>query len=106
MIQKRQSSQENRVVVTFVIPGSVWADRINLVGDFNNWDRENLPFRPNRDDNWSVEVELDQGQEYRFRYLIDGDYWGCDWHADRHARGDDGKHDSIIVAVADSSPPV
>jgi 1,4-alpha-glucan branching enzyme len=97
MIHKTLSLNKDKVIVTFEIPGTVWADRINLVGDFNDWDRENLPFRHNREDNWSVEVELDRGREYRFRYLINGDYWGYDWHAD-NAPGDDGRCDSIIVA--------
>ena len=105
MIHKKQSPNGNRVVVTFEIPGTIWADRINLVGDFNNWDCENLPFRHNSEDNWSVEVELDQGQEVRFRYLIDGETWGCDWHADKHVQGDDGQPHSIVIAAAGGSPP-
>jgi 1,4-alpha-glucan branching enzyme len=103
MIHKTPSLDENKVIVTFEIPGTVWADRINLVGDFNDWDRENLPFRHNREDNWYVKVELDRGREYRFRYLINGDYWGYDWHADKHVLGDDGSSDSIIVADCSAS---
>jgi 1,4-alpha-glucan branching enzyme len=97
MIHKTRSSQENKVLVTFRIPGSVWAERIHLVGDFNEWNRESLPFRQTRDENWQIEVELDAGREYRFRYLIDGDQWGNEWHADRHVPGTDGTSDSIVV---------
>ena len=98
MIHKTMSTKENKVLVRFEIPGSVWAERINLVGDFNDWNRESLPFRHSRDENWFVELELDRGQEYRFRYLIDGDYWGYDWHADKHLHGADGSCDSIVIA--------
>lgn len=98
MIHKRLSPKDGKVIVTFEIPGSVWASRINLVGDFNGWDPESLLFRHNRDDNWEVEVELDRGREYRFRYLIDGDYWGYDWHADKHAPRPEGGLDSVVIA--------
>ena len=98
MIRKRPASNEGKVIVEFEVPGSVWAERINLVGDFNDWDRESLPFVHNRDDNWHLELELEAGGEYRFRYWIDGDYWGYDWHADKHLPGADGACDSIVVA--------
>jgi 1,4-alpha-glucan branching enzyme len=102
MIGKRPSANDNRVIVSFEIPGSIWAERINLVGDFNGWDRHSLPFHRNREDNWHLELELERGREYRFRYLIDGDYWGHDWHADRHAPSSDGGYDSVILT--DLSP--
>jgi hypothetical protein len=68
------------------------------VGELKDWDPESLPLRHDREDNWSVEVELDRGREYRFRYLIDGEYWGYDWHADKHTAGDDGAYNSVVVA--------
>ena len=98
MIHKSQSPNQGKVLVVFEIPGTVWAVSINLVGDFNDWDRDGLPLRLNRDGNWHVELELDEGGEYRFRYLIDGDYWGYDWHADKHLSGPDGTCDSVIIA--------
>jgi 1,4-alpha-glucan branching enzyme len=98
MIHKSPSPNQDKVLVAFEIPGTVWAERINLVGDFNGWDRDSLPLRLNRDGNWHVELELDEGGEYRFRYLIDGDYWGYDWHADKHLPGSDGSCDSVIIA--------
>jgi hypothetical protein len=104
MIRKKPAEDENKVIVEFEVPGSVWADRINLVGDFNGWDRESLPFGRNRDDNWYVRLELEEGGEYRFRYLIDGDYWGYDWHADKHVPGADGSFDSIVIASIPTPP--
>jgi 1,4-alpha-glucan branching enzyme len=98
MIHKRHSIDGNGVIVTFEIPGSVWADRIHLVGDFNGWDRQSLPFRHNRRDDWQVEVELERGHEYHFRYLVDGDHWRSDRHADGQAVGSDGAYDSVVIA--------
>ncbi|MGC9335167.1 MAG: isoamylase early set domain-containing protein [Anaerolineae bacterium] len=98
MIYKKSTGCDDRVLVTFEIPGSVWAERIHLVGDFNEWDRENLPLRLTRQGNWQIEIELTAGREYRFRYLIDGEGWGNDWHADDHTPGVDGLSDSVVVA--------
>jgi 1,4-alpha-glucan branching enzyme len=98
MIYKRPSVNPNKVVVIFEIPSTVWADHINLVGDFNDWDRNNLPFRQSRQENWQVEVELDAGREYRFRYLFDGGHWGYDWHSDKSLPDATGGYDSIVIA--------
>jgi len=97
MIHKRPSADENKIIVTFEIPGSVWAECIHLVGDFNDWDQKNLPFRHTREGTWQVELELDRGQEYHFRYLIDGDHWRSDWHADLYTAGADGAFNSVII---------
>jgi len=97
LIRKRSASQEGKIIVTFEIPCSIWAERINLVGDFNDWDHESLPFQRNHIGDWLIEVELDSGRAYRFRYLLDGTHWRYDWHADRYAPNPDGSYDSIII---------
>ena len=74
------------------------AKEVNLVGDFNDWDRESLPFRQNREGNWGIEVELEAGRKYRFRYLLDGEHWRDDWHADEFVSNPLGGYDSIIIA--------
>ena len=98
MIHKRPSKDKSKIVITFAIPGSLWADRVHLVGDFNGWDRESLPLRQNGHEDWQVELELEQGRKYRFRYLVDGDHWRNDRHADLHALGSDGNVDSVVIA--------
>lgn len=98
MIRKRHSPNPGKVIVIFEIPGTIWAERINLVGDFNNWDQESLPFQRGHAGNWQVELELDVGREYRFRYLLDGEHWRDDWHADKYAPHPYGGFDSILVA--------
>lgn len=100
MIRKRPSTNKGKVIVTSEIPGTIWAERINLVGDFNNWDRKSLPFRYNSQENWQIEIELDAGREYRFRYLFDGDQWHDDWHADKCIADPHGRYYSILVAEA------
>ena len=103
MIHKRRSVNPGKVVVVFEIPSTIWADRVNLVGDFNNWDPESLPMRQDRQENWQVEMELDAGREYRFRYLFDGAYLVPDWRADKSITDTGGSYDSIVIAEL---PPV
>jgi 1,4-alpha-glucan branching enzyme len=98
VIYKRPSADKAKAVISFAIPASLWADRVHLVGDFNGWDRESLPFRLNGWDDWQVEVELERGREYHFRYLIDGEDWRNDRHADLHTMGSDGILDSVVIA--------
>jgi 1,4-alpha-glucan branching enzyme len=103
MISKRPASNEGKVIVSFEIPGTIWAETIHLVGDFNNWDRHSLAFQPNRRGDWQIELELEAGREYRFRYLFDGDQWRDDWQADRYEPNPDGGYDSIVVAQVPSN---
>jgi 1,4-alpha-glucan branching enzyme len=98
MIHKRRSPNKGKVIVTFEIPGTIWAERINLVGSFNDWDQHSLPFQLNRDGNWEIELELEAGREYHFRYLLDGEHWRDDWHADGHATNPYSGYDSVIIA--------
>ena len=100
MICKRGALQKDKVSVTFEIPGTIWADRIHLVGDFNGWDRESLPFQRDREGNWRLELELDAGREYRFLYLVDGDHWRGEWQADKSVQNPQGGYDSIVIAQA------
>ena len=100
MIYKRRAPDAGKVIVTFEVPGSIWAERVNLVGDLNGWDPESLPFRQNRAGNWQIEIELDKGREIRFRYLLDGQHWRDDWHADGYEPNPFGGHNSIVIAEA------
>ena len=81
MIRKKQSQTPNMLSVTFELPASLWADRIALVGDFNDWDPTATLLLQDRDGVWRTVLELPIGQRYEFSYLIDG-CWSTDLHAD------------------------
>jgi 1,4-alpha-glucan branching enzyme len=97
MIKKEPAGTPNRVLVTFALPASTWAERINLVGEFNDWDTTATPMvRCRADADWKVSVELEAGRCYHFRYLIDGKEWLNDWHADAYAENPYGSDDSVV----------
>jgi 1,4-alpha-glucan branching enzyme len=98
MIHKTDSSRSGHINVTFELPACVWADQVFLVGDFNNWDEANIPFRQDRNGVWRATVDLPVGQRFRFRYLVDGS-WRTDYHADGQEGNDYNTTDSVIETV-------
>lgn len=95
MIHKSLSPTPGLVHVVFELPASIWADRIYLVGDFNDWQTNVTPFVQGRDGVWRVALELPCNQKFEFRYLIDGN-WQTDYHADGWSSNRFGSQNSIV----------
>lgn len=51
------------------------AERVNLVGDFNDWDRERDPFYSCRDGLWCAAIPCRPAGRYRYKILVDGKKW-------------------------------
>jgi hypothetical protein len=97
MIHKLPSPDGKSVRVTFVLPSSIWAERVNLVGDFNEWSTESHPMRQSASDgSWRITLDLPAGHDYQFRYLVNGADWHNDWHADRYEMNRFGSDDSVV----------
>ena len=97
MIKKEPAGKKGFVRITFELPSNMWAERVNLVGEFNEWDTTATPMGRNRSDaNWKATLDLEQGKRYRFRYLVDGKEWLNDWHADDHVENPYGSYDSVV----------
>ena len=106
MIRKKAVEKGGRVRVTFELPSALWADRVHLVGEFNDWDTTATPLtRDRRHDDWRVTVELPAGRRYLFRYLLDGQEWINEWHADDYVETDDGQCDSVVDLLELAVPP-
>lgn len=95
MIHKMPSRKPGYVTVIFELPACIWADRIYLVGDFNDWQTHVTPFIQGRDGVWRAVVELPAGRQYQFRYLVDGE-WQTDYHADGWVESPYGSVNSIV----------
>ena len=97
MIHKETVPGGKKVQVTFELPSSIWAERVNLVGDFNDWDTTKHEMRQARNDgNWRITLVLPTGREYQFRYLVNGRDWHNDWHADKYASNRYGTDNSVV----------
>ncbi len=69
MIRKMPALADDKILVTFELPGSIWAADVHLVGDFNEWNPTAHPLRQDRGGDWMITLELEANQRYEFRYL-------------------------------------
>jgi 1,4-alpha-glucan branching enzyme len=98
MIYKDPLPDSENIRVTFELPSSMWAERVTLVGDFNNWDTTRDEMQQSRHNgNWRISLDLPKGREYQFRYLVNGQDWQNDWHADKYARNKFGTDNSVVT---------
>jgi 1,4-alpha-glucan branching enzyme len=81
MLSKTSSSKPGHIHVAFALPDSLWAERVFLVGDFNDWNPTSIPLQRDRSEIWQAELDLPVGVRYAFRYWVDG-RWLIDPHAD------------------------
>ena len=75
------------------------ATAVHVVGEFNNWDVYATPMKRLKDGSFTVTVDLDQGAEYQFRYLIDETIWENDWNADKYVPSHYGNCENSVVVV-------
>ena len=96
MLKKRFSKDGKKCRVTFNLPADVMAKEAYLCGEFNNWDKSAMPMKQRKNGSFYAGTTLEVGQEYRFRYWLDGERWENDWAADGYAPNEFGTEDSIV----------
>jgi 1,4-alpha-glucan branching enzyme len=98
VIKRLASADPKTSLVRFELPPTIWADSVNLVGEFNQWSRDSHPMvRDRSDGTWYILVELERDREYQFRYLVNGRDWHNDWSADRYVPNGYGGTNSVIL---------
>lgn len=97
MIRKYRSPIAGHVRVVFELPSCVWADRISLTGDFNEWRENDIVLKQARSGVWQASVDLPLGARYQFRYVVDGQ-WSTDSHADGMSDNSYGSQNSLVIA--------
>jgi 1,4-alpha-glucan branching enzyme len=100
-IAKRYLKTKPVCKVKFTLPKEAadFAQSVYIVGDFNSWSAEATPMKRLRDGSFTVVLDLDQGRDYEYRYLIDGARWENDWNADRYVRSPLGDCDNSVIVV-------
>jgi 1,4-alpha-glucan branching enzyme len=96
MISKEYTKTGRSCRVTFTLPADVNAQSAALLGEFNDWAADANPMKRRKDGTFSVAVSLKPGQQYRFRYLLDGERWENDGQADGYAPNEFGAEDSVL----------
>lgn len=81
--------------VTFTVPAQE-ANEVQVVGSFNEWNTAATPLKKLKNGTFKGTVNLDKGQSYEFRYLIDGNYTN-DEQADAYAWNDFAAADNGVL---------
>ena len=85
MITKNQLKSKPVCKVTFKLSEKEAnsAKKVNIVGEFNNWNINATPMKKLKSGAFTATVDLTQGKEHQFRYLMDNTDWGNDPTADK-----------------------
>lgn len=86
MIKKQFLKSKPVCKVTFILAAEAATDakNVELVGDFSKWSEAPIKMKKMKSGEFKTTVDLAQGQDYEFRYLIDGNKWANDWEADAY----------------------
>jgi 1,4-alpha-glucan branching enzyme len=73
------------------------ASKVNVAGDFNNWNETSDELNALKDGSFSLSFDLETGRNYQFRYILDGTNWINDESADTYQNGGFGSQNSVII---------
>lgn len=97
MLKKNYSKNGNSCRVTFKIDPETAAEKVAVLGEWNEWDADTHAMKKRKDGTFSTTLSLDAGTEYRFRYLVDGETWVNDDEADKLVVNRFGSQDSVLA---------
>ena len=98
-LKKHFDAKKHIYKVTFTLANDVAnsSKRVNLVGDFNNWDIESTPMTKLKGGDYAVSIDLPEGKEYEFRYFSEGLGWLNEKEADKHVLNKYLTENSVVV---------
>ncbi len=71
-----------------------------LLGDFNNWDSEKgSALKKQKDGSFKASIELEAGQSYQYRYLLNDGRWVNDSNADAYVFDAYYQVDNCVISV-------
>lgn len=75
------------------------AEKVCIVGDFNDWNLTAAPMKRLKNGTFSSTIAVSKDTEYQFRYLLDGEQWENDWHADAYITSPVSFDDNSVLSV-------
>ena len=75
------------------------AKKIQVLGDFNNWDEKAPAMKSLKSGDFTQTINLDAGKEYQFRYLMDGKNWANDAAADGKINNNFDEHNDTVSTI-------
>jgi hypothetical protein len=107
MLKKQYIKSRKVCKVTFEVPKAelpegVEIETVHLAGNFNDWDPTATPMERRRGGVFRAVLELERGREYQFRYVVNGEHWFNDWHADAYVPGGFGEDNCVVVTPSEA----
>ncbi len=98
-LDKRYLKSKPVCKVKFIAPEPLVesSTKIYLAGEFNDWDYSETPLRKQKDGSYATTIDLAPGQEYEYRYVLDGERWENDHDADKYVANVSGTENSVVV---------
>jgi 1,4-alpha-glucan branching enzyme len=96
MLKKKFLKTKSTCQVTFQLPKDVEAKEVSVVGEFNDWDQSATPLKKAKGV-WKATLDLEQGHEFQFRYLVNGSEWHNDDAADKYVPNNVDGDNSVVV---------
>ncbi len=83
--------------VTFTVPAEE-AKKVAVVGSFNEWNEKATPLKKLKNGSFKGTVDLDAGNSYEFRYIVDGNYVN-EQEADSYAWSDFAGAENCVLSL-------
>ncbi|GAB4278536.1 MAG: hypothetical protein Kow0080_30260 [Candidatus Promineifilaceae bacterium] len=104
MLKKQYIKTRNVVKVTFEVPKTeldegVKVESFHLVGEFNEWNPTATPMKRSKKGTFRAVVELEPNRTYQFRYLVNGEHWCNEWHADGYTPNGLGTDNCLVITT-------
>lgn len=84
MLKKQYLKSKDVCKVTFYTAPELEAEKVYLVGDFNEWSETATPMEPLKDGRFKVTIDLPKDTRFQFRYLVNNSEWHNDSEADQY----------------------
>lgn len=100
-MERRYSADNTKCIVTFWLPKEAASEArfVVVAGTFNNWDQNSFPMKKLENGDFVLEVALEAGKEYEFRFIIDKIRWENAWNADKYVKSAYGDFDNSVIVT-------
>ena len=101
-IKKKYLKTKPICKVTFKVPAEIGNNHRSayVLGSFNNWSKTAHRMKKLvKDGSFSIMIDLEVGNEYEFKYLLDNDIWWNDSEADKHVTTHYGDSSNSVISV-------
>jgi len=85
-VSKKFMKKKDQFNCTFRVPKKEahGANKICLVGEFNEWQTDTMPMTALKNGDFKIDIQLQPGKTYQYRYLVDDKEWQNDVKADAY----------------------